>query len=97
MTGAEQAQVTQLVLKGHLDVLYVAPERLLSPFFTQDMAKVTHEGARPVQLLVLDEAHCTSSWAANFRPALLRLERVFEETLPVCAWSVLARWQLVRW
>ena len=49
---------------------------------------VLFEGARtqtvrPLQLVVIDEAHCMSSWAANFRPALLRLERVLKETLPV--------------
>lgn len=85
MTRAEQARVSQLVHRQQIDVLYIAPERLLSSQFMQDMAKVTSGGASPLQLLVVDEAHCTSSWAANFRPALLRLERVFQEELPVCA------------
>jgi len=85
MTSAEQAKVTQRLLAGQVDVLYIAPERIMSPQFIQHMTKLTDGGARPLQLVVIDEAHCTSSWAANFRPALLRLERFFRETLPVCS------------
>ncbi len=85
MTSGEQAHVMQRLLAGAVDVLYIAPERIMSPLFIQHMANLTRGGARPVQLVVIDEAHCTSSWAANFRPALLRLERFFRETLPVCS------------
>ena len=66
-----------------IDLLYVAPERLFSSPFIQEILNLTHHGREPLPLVVIDEAHCASSWAANFRPALLRLSRVLHETLPV--------------
>ena len=50
-------------LRGDLDLLYVAPERLRRDDFLEVMRKV------PPDLVCLDEAHCLSTWSMTFRPA----------------------------
>src|SRR6056297_950016 len=53
--------------QGALDVLFVAPERLETPAF-QDELK-----AMDVRLLAVDEAHCISEWGHEFRPCYRRI------------------------
>lgn len=69
---SQQYRVLQEWREGHLKLLYVAPERLLEPRFRVTL------GARPPQLLVVDEAHCISEWGYDFRPEYRRI-RVFRE------------------
>ncbi|KAF1709740.1 DNA helicase RecQ [Pseudoxanthomonas kalamensis DSM 18571] len=60
---AEQAaSVERQLLAGELDLLYVAPERLLTPRFLSMLERV------PVALFAIDEAHCVSQWGHDFRP-----------------------------
>ncbi|KAJ2014270.1 hypothetical protein GGI06_003598, partial [Coemansia sp. S85] len=58
---------------GLVQLLFVSPERLQSPRFQELMAM---EGMPPIQLAVIDEAHCASEWSHNFRPAYLQLPRL---------------------
>jgi ATP-dependent DNA helicase RecQ len=53
--------------EGELDLLYVAPERLLTDRF---MALLE---AAPLALFAIDEAHCVSAWGHDFRPEYLQL------------------------
>jgi RecQ family ATP-dependent DNA helicase len=54
-------------LRGELQFLYVAPERLKNDDFMQMMVQ------RPPDMVVVDEAHSISQWADNFRPAYAKI------------------------
>jgi ATP-dependent DNA helicase RecQ len=63
----EQRAVIARLESGELDLLYVAPERIMQP---QTLAMLT---ASSLSLIAIDEAHCVSQWGHDFRPEYLAL------------------------
>ena len=75
LSSQEAAAVEQNLLAGAYDLLYVAPERLLTARFLSLITRI------PVALFAIDEAHCVSQWGHDFRPEYSQLS-VLHERFP---------------
>lgn len=68
--AAEIRDVMTDLRKGTLQLLYVAPERLMMPDFLDFLSELE------LSLVAIDEAHCVSQWGHDFRPEYIQMGRV---------------------
>jgi len=75
LSREEHNQVMRAIYDGELDMLYVAPERLLQENTLERLSSVE------VSLIAIDEAHCVSQWGHDFRVDYLGLH-VLQQAFP---------------
>ena len=75
LTWPEQQEVERRLAAGALDLLYVAPERLVQDRMMERLARTE------LALFAIDEAHCVSQWGHDFRPEYRQL-KVLAERFP---------------
>ncbi len=86
LAGADRTRVTGRLSAGELDLLYLAPERLVMQRFLPLLK------AARLSLIAVDEAHCISEWGHDFRKDYLSLDRLVPEFphVPVAAFTATA-------
>jgi ATP-dependent DNA helicase RecQ len=72
---SQAVQIERQMADGQIDIVYVAPERLLTDSFLALL------GRCKLALFAIDEAHCVSQWGHDFRPEYLKLT-VLHERFP---------------
>jgi len=79
-------QTLENAIFGGVKILYVSPERLASPLFTE---KLRH---MKISFICVDEAHCISQWGYDFRPSYLSISDIRKELpgIPILALTATA-------
>jgi len=86
LSAGEVREVEDALQRGELDLLYVAPERLMMPRMLNLIERI------PVALFAIDEAHCVSQWGHDFRPEYVQLSILHQRfpTIPRIALTATA-------
>ena len=83
--GAKEAMFNELTKKVHpaLKLLYTTPETLEKSTMLNEALQCLQEN-KMFARIVIDEAHCISSWGHDFRPSYRKLGNVRKKYLGVC-------------
>lgn len=73
LTYERVLEIGERMIRGKIDLLYVAPERLLTTSFQ----RLLHQAR--IALFAIDEAHCISQWGHDFRPEYLQLSLILDQ------------------
>ena len=86
LSAAEASEVERIFVRGEWDLLYVAPERLVTARFMALLERAE------LALFAIDEAHCVSQWGHDFRPEYIALSILHERfpTVPRIALTATA-------
>lgn len=87
VVGKERRRIMSDALEGKCKILYLSPERLISPKFVRFAKRLQ------ISLLVIDEVHCSSLWGYDFRPGYIKIPRFFQMTgcrPPIAAFTATA-------
>jgi len=72
LSHSDQNEIEQQLMAGQLDLLYIAPERLIQPYVLDMLSRCR------LALFAIDEAHCVSQWGHDFRSDYLALSLLAE-------------------
>ena len=75
ISEAEKYTIHEKLENGTLKLLYVSPEKIMNPSFTNYISGYA------VRRIAIDEAHCVSVWGNDFRPEYVKLGQL-RETFP---------------
>lgn len=84
LSRQEAAQVFRDLESSAIDLLYVSPERMVMPEFSNLLKRL------PIALCAIDEAHCVSQWGHDFRPEYTQLQIITELDCPRIALTATA-------
>lgn len=90
-TDEENILTIQKAINNEIKILYIAPERQENSLWQEAVSKIN------ISFVVIDEAHCISTWGHDFRPAfrrIINLIQLLPSNIPVLATTATATHQV---